>query len=355
MDSYGSRDPDLTQLFTPDKEIKLKGGFKALFASVDIERLRVSDLPTHFQEINRQVGSAVIDSLHPGHDYYICFDQLDLGFSLSNEKFGHRLIGLILAARQINLAAKRAGKNMSVLVFIRDDIYDLLHFEDKNKITENHVSRIEWKPHGDDLTLIDLMEKRFQRALGRESDVSWAEMFDETQEMPSRQRKYDHICDRTLWRPRDMIKFCNEVLSSYKSSEGRASKFRNADVISARESYSDYLLRELEDEITKHVPEYREYLEVIKSIGKTQFSPRQFEEAWCQRPSLKEKPHQEALIDLFEFSVIGYLRPGGGGGGSRYVWRYQDNRAKFNPEAELLKVHPGFKESLDIAQGKAAE
>jgi hypothetical protein len=39
----------------------------------------------------------------------------------------------------------------------------------------------------------------------------------------------------------------------------------------ARDQYSDYLLRELDDEIAKHVPDYREHLEVLKSLGNIQF------------------------------------------------------------------------------------
>ncbi len=37
---------------------------------------------------------------------------------------------------------------MSVIVFLRDDIYQMLQFEDKNKITENNVSIVEWDRPG---------------------------------------------------------------------------------------------------------------------------------------------------------------------------------------------------------------
>lgn len=355
VDSYGSSKPDLTQLFTPDKQIKIKGGLKAFFGSVDFERIKISELPRHFQEVNKKVGSAVIDALHPEHDYYICFDELDLSFDKS-VNYQDKIVGLLLAARQINLAAKRANKRLSVIVFLRDDIYDSLQFEDKNKITQVNVSRIQWKPTGNDLTLQHLMEKRFQKALNRNGEnrpIEWQDIFDETQEMPSRQTKYDHICDRTFWRPRDMIHFCNQVLDAYKSRVHGLAKFQNSEVHNARSRHSEYLVEELDDEISKHVSPYKEYLEVIKSIGKTQFTPKQFEEAWSRRPSLEEVPYQEALVELFTFSVIGYFRQGGGGGGSKYIWKYKDNSAKFDPGAEKLRVHPGFKEALDLSQGNA--
>jgi hypothetical protein len=57
------------------------------------------------------------------------------------------------------------------------------------------------------------------------------------------------------------------------------------------------------------------------------------------------------LAALFEFSVTGYLKSGGGGGGSGYVWRYQDARSRFDPTAGVYRVHPGFKEALDLIAG----
>lgn len=351
VDSYGTRDPDVSQIFTPSKEIKLKGTVKFPLGSVAVERLKVTELPVHFQEVNRQVADHVITSLHPDHDYYICFDQLDLGFSVTDPAYGHRLIGLILAAREIGRLAREAGKRLSVVVFLRDDIYGGLHFEDKNKVTENNVSRIEWSVGGDGLTLKSLMERRFSEVLSGDGSVSWEDVFNETREMPSRQKKYIHISDRTFLRPRDMIKFCNEILKEFKRAAVDRTQFDNEDVINARERYSDYLLRELDDEIAKQVPDYKEYLEVIKSIGTMQFTAEQFAASWKNRSPLAEKDSSDGLRQLFEFSVVGYLKPGGGGGGSKYVWRYQDSSARFNYEADTFRVHSGFREALDLALG----
>jgi hypothetical protein len=83
-------------------------------------------------------------------------------------------------------------------------------------------------------------------------------------------------------------------------------------VIDARDAYSAYLLNELDDEIAKHVPSYKEYLEILKSIGNVQFTPQQFGKGWEGRPSLQGQDPSVALVELFEFSVIGYLKSGGG-------------------------------------------
>ncbi len=238
-------------------------------------------------------------------------------------------------------------------MFLRDDIYELLHFEDKNKITEDELTRVEWDRSGSPYTLKSLMERRFGELTGSAENFDWDQVFDETREMPRRQTKYAHICDRTFLRPRDMIKFCNETLAAYKENAEHGEKFDNADVIAARPEYSLYLLRELDDEIAKHVPLYKEYLEVLKRIGSVQFSPDDFAMQWATRGALRGEDWQPALEDLFEFSVIGYLKSGGGGGGSKYVWRYLDPGARFDSAAEALQVHAGFKEALDLVYGAA--
>ena len=46
-----------------------------------------------------------------------------------------------------------------------------------------------------------------------------------------------------------------------------------------------------------------------------------------------------------------YLKLGGRGGGSEYVWRYLDPRARFDEKAETFWVHAGFKEALDLKTG----
>ena len=219
VDSYGSRDPDISQLFTPEKELKLNVGTNLKVLKIDAEKIRVSDLPVHVQAVNAAVQRHVFEALNPGSKYFICFDQLDLGFSPNDPSYGQRLIGLLIAAKDLAVAARDEGKSFNPVVFLRDDIYQDLQFEDKNKITENFATRIDWQESSNGLTLQQLMESRFSSKLtGGSEAVRWADVFDESFEMPSRQSKYKHICDRTFLRPRDMIKFCNEIVASFEKS-----------------------------------------------------------------------------------------------------------------------------------------
>jgi hypothetical protein len=171
--------------------------------------------------------------------------------------------------------------------------------------------------------------------------------------MPGRQPKYQHILDRTFLRPRDMIKFCNETLAAYKSrlEPERPEHFSNIDINTARVEYSRYFLSELDDEIFKHLPHYEAYIEVLKSLDSLQFTKADFDHACTDRTRTLPDNYSSSTIlsELFEFSLIGYYVPGGGGyGGSEYVWKYMDPRARFNEASTSYRVHPGLKEVLGL-------
>ncbi len=335
VDTYGSRDPDVTQIFSPQHKLQLSGraGFNLPAVSVEgnVSQIPIEYLPTYFSEINNSLSTKILNSLNQKLNYYVLFDQLDLGFTKLDPNYRLRLIGLLLAARAINIKAKELGKKLNVVTFLRHDIYDWLQFEDKNKITENFSTSILWDIGIDSRTLKSLMERRFSVAL--EGATRWEDVFDDAQDMPGRQKKYKYLLDRTFLRPRDMIKFSNEILASYKTNthEG-AGKFINSDLYQAEPRYSDYLYREIDDEIHKHIPDYKTYLDMLKGLESLQFDLDDFFGVWESRKHLLAAGSEPkaALRDLFEFSIIGFYSAGGGGGGAEYVWRYRDPRIYFN-------------------------
>jgi len=361
IDTYGSRDPDLTQVFSPNKRLKLKPYFeldwKIIKAGISPEAVPILELPTIVQEVNAAFSRTLLRCLNPTHSYYIAFDQLDLGFDRTSPEYTSRLIGLLLASRDINLAAQNAGMRLFVVVFLRDDIYDCLHFEDKNKMTENFVSVIEWDTPRTQKSLKALMERRFNIVLSDSIDtnISWAAVFNEEREMPGHQTKYEHMRDRTYLRPRDIIKFANCALAKFKERSGQprgqdhVEKIDNVDVHNARIDYSEYLIREIDDEVLKHFPDYEKHLNVLRALGKWQFEKSEFEDAFpAQYPSSSLTP-LEALEKLFDFSFIGFYRAGGRGfGGSEYAFKYREPRIRFDQTSSRYRIHPGLIEVMGL-------
>jgi hypothetical protein len=159
------------------------------------------------------------------------------------------------------------------------------------------------------------------------------------------QTKYDFICERSFLRPRDVIQYCNEVLSVFKRKPGQPN-FDNDMVREAEETYSRYFMQELEDELHKHSSSYEKYFEILKGLSNVTFSRDEFDQVWRERQGLfdgGETPEQ-ALAALYEFSVIGYLATGGRGAGSKYVFKYLSPRVRFNSDAKSYKVHMGLKQ-----------
>lgn len=356
VDTYGTRNPDIVQIFTPSKSLKIKSNFKidlgVLAAGISPESIPMEYLPVIIQEVNLNLIDCVIRSLNPNNKYFILFDQLDLGFDPKNPDYNNRLIGLLLAVRDLNNKAKVYGKKLAITIFLRDDIYDKLKFEDKNKLTEGYTTFIEWNVRGGH-TLKNLMEKRFTEVLKSDESetVWWDNVFDENQVMTGKQSKYNYIIDRTFLRPRDIIQFCNEVLIQHKNNTGRSDKIDNKEVNKAKIEYSRYFLNELDDEIHKHIPDYENVLEVIKKIGYYQFDKEDFDNAFDEKKkSLTiEISAIVALKNLFDFSIIGYYKLGGMGyGGSEYIFKYKDNRNQFDENAKLYRVHPGFIDRLAL-------
>ncbi|WP_162784687.1 P-loop ATPase, Sll1717 family [Paracoccus suum] len=352
VDTYGVRDPLISNVFTPSHGISVSGklGIDLKLASLEVaaERVPFDHLPTIVQEVNRNLLNAILTSANPDIKYIVCFDELDLGFTPGDADYAHRLMGLLVAAKRFNSDARKMKRSLLVVVFLRTDIFNILRFEDRNKILEGGATTISWDTTPASDKLSSLMEKRFASVLAAGRNVAWDDVF-EDQDMTSRQRKYSHMLDRTFLRPRDMIKFCNEVLVAYKV-RGGSGKFSNADIISARRPYSLYLYRELEDELPKHYPDYAIYFDIVKEVGVTQFSKNAFSLAYDQHKGRlsEEVPADAVLARLFEFSIIGYLKSGGGAVGSLYVWKHKDSDAVFDDRALWYRVHYGLVEYLEL-------
>jgi hypothetical protein len=81
-----------------------------------------------------------------------------------------------------------------------------------------------------------------------------------------------------------------------------------------------------------------------------------------------EKPYKQALIaeklnsaidaleQLYEFSLVGFYRPGGKGyGGSEYVFKYKEPKTKFDTSATRFRVHPGLIDVLGLKRFTVAD
>src|SRR6185437_11520206 len=78
----------------------------------------------------------------PKHPLTIFIDRLDDGWDAS-EEIKLMLAGAIKAARNLNLAFRPMQRTPFVVLFLRTDIFELLRFGDKGKLSQD-VENIEW-------------------------------------------------------------------------------------------------------------------------------------------------------------------------------------------------------------------
>lgn len=346
-DSYGSTDPALTRIFTPGQKLKISGRLNFWGLSGEAKTIDIEKLPKFYSEVNRNVLEALMRCMTPNYRFYICFDELDIGFDPRNSEYLQRLIGLIRAAKSTNEQMRRNGIHCGVIVLLRDDIWHVLRFEDKNKLTQDQLSEIKWIKDDGPHCIKKLMERRFKEVLG--PSANWNYLFNEFRQMARFQAKYDFICERGFLRPRDIIHYCNEVLRAFHRAPNVAG-FDNELVRGAEEEYSRYFMQELEDELHKHSKSYERYFEVLKGLTNVKFSRDEFDSVWAERKTIFDdgETPQKALEALFDFSVIGYLATGGRGAGSKYIWHYLEPRVRFNADAKAYQVHLGLKHEFDL-------
>jgi len=327
--------------FTPQVAGTGLGGIKR----EDVPRAQLAGL---LIEANRWLRACLERLLYGGNWYFVLFDELDIGYDPKDHEYDHRLIGLLLAARDVFQWAHGLGVHMAPIVFLRSDIYDELSFPDKNKITRNLVEVLTWT---DDLTgensLKALIDQRIRVLTGTTAKDPWSEVFDDAV-MRGTQHKAKHVAVRTYLRPRDMIQFCNECLHEAKSDNN--DRITNQDITRARRAYSDYLVSELDDEIHTSHPEWDKYLDTLRRVHTMRFAREDFDKAFnaLKLPAAGLDP-EVALEMLYRYGIIGFAKIGGGGyGGSAVAFSYRDQSINFDPAAPYFTVHAGLKEALEM-------
>lgn len=275
------------------------------------------------------------------------FDELDQGLSKLDETRSLMLVGLILACRETRRDCKAMSFAVNPIVYLRTDIWDDLEFSDKNKITQSSAIHLDWNH----LALLELVEERLSAKL--EKGASWDNIND-GELMRGSQPKWSHMMARTFLRPRDVIHFLNVALGGSKKRDEEPLVFTNPDIVAARDEYSTYLKRELDDEILPHWPGWERALQACSAIQTLTFERGQFEKEYASRAlDADGMSAGDALSMLYRFSVIGYERRSGYGGTS-WAFQYTDPEAGWDNGATKFKVHLGLKEYAKLREARAA-
>jgi hypothetical protein len=351
--NWGSKQFGVHKVFEPSTyDVEIAPSFLGSSVGAVRRRSRVDrpELAGFLSSRNDWLKERIARLARKDHRYFVLFDGLDIAYTAIDEEYKQRIIGLLLAAREIASWSRRVGLHISPVVFLRSDIYSELTFADQNKMTEDNVQLLMWNdaPTGES-SLKTLIDERIRAQVGAPSGDPWSLAFDPAT-MRGTQQKYKYMVERTYLRPRDMIKFANVCLDIAKNAgHGR---IVNDDVYAAKDEYSDYVVSELNDEISAIDPEWSAGLEVLRDIHRMTFERPRFEDAYRKRSSdLGGKTPDELLRLFYRFGIIGFVKKGGGGrGGSELTWQYKDPKERYDPGANNFRVHWSLKEYLDLVE-----
>lgn len=308
-----------------------------------------------------EILSRLLVQVESDSEYRLFFDELDEGYSSDDQRLNLMILALIRAVEDSALLLRNGNLNFNPLLVLRSDIYDVLEDNDLNKI-DDYTLFIRWSldskiTAGDALdaeklmTLRNVVNNRIAASISIADAIfdSWNTVaIDEDEGIPySVGSLWKYMANRTFERPRDIIKFLK--ISAKYQKQGR---LRYAAVELAEIDYSNWLYKEIKDEIQSHLPVWRESLQAITKIGRGRFSLEVFEASlktnsaivkWLESNS---KDAADIAETLFKFGVIGNLE------NRRWLFGYKDNALAFDPDMELI-VHYGLHKKLRLLKSKA--
>lgn len=284
--------------------------------------------------------------------YLIMFDELDEDYKdiIEPEKYKQytELLTSLFKAVQ-DIRARFSTRKVYPVIFIRDDIYEILQDPDKTKWLD-YKADLEW----DENSIKNMLAFRLSRAVSKKGDIQefgkiWQDLFlpgavrygDQKRKSMS---PFDYITRSSFLRPRDYIRFlqvCAEMTLEKGSSVIAPATLSEADTI-----YSNYLRSELEDEMHGLIPDIHRILDIFTVLRKQTLRIDEFVTAFnaaIENGIIKTKDSQFVLNMLFHFSIIGNQPKQV----THQVFRYKKKEARLNMSENII-LHRGLFRSLQI-------
>ncbi|MEN2426779.1 P-loop ATPase, Sll1717 family [Chromobacterium vaccinii] len=296
---------------------------------------------------------SVIDDYIDNSSYYILFDELDEDYKNiidpeQRNNYTHLLTGLFKAVQDIKSIFREGGRRVYPVIFLRDDIYSIITDPDKTKWDDFKIE-LDWSRD----RIKELLAFRISRAVGVGTPLmdfksAWNKLFlDQSVFMGHMQNKsmtiFDFIERSTHLRPRDFVRY---IHSCAENTPVNFSRISAKTVKDSDKAFSNYLKRELVDEIHGVIPDIQSILDIISQIRKQAFSEAEFREIFEKKKeegSIVQSDPVFILRILFLFSIIGNQPKQK----NQTVFRYLNKDAELN-FSENFVVHRGLYKALQI-------
>ncbi|WP_208153354.1 hypothetical protein J4T90_12190 [Sinorhizobium medicae] len=192
-----------------------------------------------------KIKQLIVDFSDPKTRFLLLFDNIDKGWPTNGvEEFDIRMVRLMVESLdKIRRDLDNADRNFVSVVFLRNDIYELLVEQTPDRGKAGQI-RIDWN---DRAKLRQVIYKRLQASTGKDS-ASFASLWlDYFTASVDGQDSFDYCVDHCLMRPRFLITIVENAIAN-AINRGNA-KVSEADVIDAVRQHSNYLISEFGYEI----------------------------------------------------------------------------------------------------------
>lgn len=307
-------------------------------------------LSENIENLIRLLDQALTHSISSLPTIYICFDRVDEAWDdVSYETSKKVIAGLVSASDSIS--AQYNG-TIRPIVFLREDIFDVLSINDANKLREDCGALLHWTR----TSLVNLILKRVNyfaqnNQLPITTDI---DSFFDKLEMRQRAKPMNYLLRRTMMRPRDLIALLSRTIDSMreKAEDPFAEEVKEFTKIecdyiySAEPGYSEWLKQEILDEWLVQKPEISELLNAIQNQGSTNISSDTLTEELVKLDSNYDSQSTIGhLRFLFDNSIIGFKI------GASTEWKFKC----FYPsqgfvESDEYRIHDGLVRALNLTE-----
>ncbi|WP_156771675.1 P-loop ATPase, Sll1717 family [Labrys sp. WJW] len=328
-------------------------GGEISFAEVrDDNQLQVS-LNRSIERLSEIFEDALLDALSKNRRIFVSFDRIDEAWdSVSFENSQRIIAGLIGASEYIN--SKFKGY-LRPIVFLREDIFETIDLNDKNKLRSDCGQLLAWSKDG--LTRMILERVNFFAKASDNPELARVEDLFDRDQMRQQRAPFDHVMLRTMLRPRDFIRFfqlikadmINRRDNPFEEEAVNESRLECQAIYNAEPAYSEWLVEELRDEWRAQFPVINTLFSAVQSNGRTNFTREDFSQALIQVGAQANAGDVSGYLKfLFDNSIIGFRV------GKSNQWRY---KCFFSSqgfvESDLYKVHDGLHRGLNLTESRS--
>lgn len=352
----------LSRLKLPGVGLGLDGGdFDSLsadggevsFSDVQNDGTLQTTLNRSIERLSGMFEEALFEALSNDRRFIISFDRIDEAWDSYSFENSKRIIsGLISAAEFINT---RFRGRLRPIVFLREDIFETLDLNDKNKLRADCGQLLAWTKPSLSRMILERVNF-FARKAGMPNFSRVEDLFDREQ-MRQQRTPFDHMMLRTMLRPRDFIRFFQLVKADmisrrddpFDAEEVSSGSLECQSIYNVEPAYSEWLVEEIKDEWKTQYPVIIQLLAAIQNNEKTVFNLEQFTEAVAKVGIVCGPVEISGYLKfLFDNSLIGF-RVGGSN-----QWRFKCFFATQGfIESDIYKVHDGLHRGLNLRESRS--